>query len=68
MTPGNTTCTRNKTINAVASMTGTLNRCTRAAKQLRSDGRAFCNTCARVEMNRLHADRFTWTTTKEATK
>jgi hypothetical protein len=58
-------CTRNKTINAVSSLMGTTNPCTRAAKQLRSDGRAFCNGCAAVEKNRLGADGFTWNSIEE---
>ena len=58
-------CSRNKTINAVSSRMGTTNVCTRAAKQLRSDGRAFCNSCAVVEKNRLGADRFNWNSIEE---
>jgi len=36
------------------------NPCYRNAKQLRSDGRVFCNPCAKTEKNAIFADKFTW--------
>jgi hypothetical protein len=45
--------------------------CTRAATQMRSDGRAFCSRCTKTEQNGLWADKHTWTSIhaeKEATR
>ncbi len=42
--------------------------CTKKATQMRSDGKAFCTSCARVEKNRFGADSFNWTATAKAAR